>query len=867
MRLHSLEVWHWRGLDHVLLDGLTEGLNVVEGPNEAGKSRLFQALHWCLFQRFKGRGQAVRALQSHSRAGMPEVSVCFETDGKRWTMRKRFLKGEFARLEGPGGPWLGEEAEEQLRELLGTRGRRGQSKMEDQGLFPLLWLKQHESRMAPHQHMNEDGRLRLRELLLHELGEAAAGPVGQHVIARAEFAAALYWTPKSGKAKGDFKLLPQQLQDAELGVQDAVARQDEVANAVSELAAAQVAYAPADAEVRRLRDIRSREDERFRDNADVEARAGAAVARLQGLNERRQLLQERLGAADARRARHDELGRTVEALTGRFAQTQGELAGFERTLAGASAATEASRHAERAAEEAQRRSVKQARRTELKGQCQVLADSLRAARAAQSKVDRLSKRCGQLAVGPNELRELSELELLATRADARLQAASTVLEFTPDTDVVVDGDVIAKGTTKRWSLQEQAVLRLDGVGELLVQPGGEGLIELVTQARDGRQALAKRLDMLGHRTMSAARSAHDERLVLERQLEDLRRTTESLAPEGFEALAAQLDKAEADIRGLGADDRSAPTLDDAATELAAARVRRERARAENEVAAATVARSREQLAGINGELQTRRREHAKLGNQLALSPPDEAQRAELDLVGARIQEATLAVAQTKGQAGEGAGNRELIAKLSAQHDAAFEARRRHERTIAAREAFIEARAADDLHGVLQDAMAHRDRLATKLQRETRRADAAQRLVDVLATAKRELQERLLEPVMAHVQPHIQTLFTGSNLDMDDEWRVLGLRSADRREAFTELSGGAQEQVSVLVRVGLAEVLAGSGRLPLVLDDALVNTDPQRRARMVRVLQGVTGRLQILLFTSQPTDLPPGTKRFELPAQR
>ena len=67
------------------------------------------------------------------------------------------------------------------------------------------------------------------------------------------------------------------------------------------------------------------------------------------------------------------------------------------------------------------------------------------------------------------------------------------------------------------------------------------------------------------------------------------------------------------------------------------------------------------------------------------------------------------------------------------------------------------------------------------------------------------------------------------------------------------SGGAQEQLAAhklafLRRLGLAEVLAGEGTLPIVLDDSLVNTDPERIRQIHRVLFRAADRLQVLLLS-------------------
>jgi DNA repair exonuclease SbcCD ATPase subunit len=64
-----------------------------------------------------------------------------------------------------------------------------------------------------------------------------------------------------------------------------------------------------------------------------------------------------------------------------------------------------------------------------------------------------------------------------------------------------------------------------------------------------------------------------------------------------------------------------------------------------------------------------------------------------------------------------------------------------------------------------------------------------------------------------------------------------------------LSRGAQEQVYLLLRLGLAELMSGGGeRLPLVLDDPLVNWDASRFKNALELLAERAERTQVLVFT-------------------
>jgi len=116
---------------------------------------------------------------------------------------------------------------------------------------------------------------------------------------------------------------------------------------------------------------------------------------------------------------------------------------------------------------------------------------------------------------------------------------------------------------------------------------------------------------------------------------------------------------------------------------------------------------------------------------------------------------------------------------------------------------------------------------------------------------------------------LQALLPNVRLRMDENWSVLGLEARDREEDFDALSGGAKEQVSILVRLALAEVLAQGEPLPIVLDDALVNTDDERHADMLRVLYRASPRQQIVVFSchSPSWERLGETRRYDLPARR
>ena len=60
-----------------------------------------------------------------------------------------------------------------------------------------------------------------------------------------------------------------------------------------------------------------------------------------------------------------------------------------------------------------------------------------------------------------------------------------------------------------------------------------------------------------------------------------------------------------------------------------------------------------------------------------------------------------------------------------------------------------------------------------------------------------------------------------------------------------------ETVALLARLGCAAIVAPRGGVPLILDDALGHTDPERLQEMARVLSAAAESSQIIVLTCVP----------------
>ena len=161
-------------------------------------------------------------------------------------------------------------------------------------------------------------------------------------------------------------------------------------------------------------------------------------------------------------------------------------------------------------------------------------------------------------------------------------------------------------------------------------------------------------------------------------------------------------------------------------------------------------------------------------------------------------------------------------------------------------------------GVGEAAALLEERIADLERRRARvaiEADASRLLYTTLIEAQRAAREHWLGPIKTRVAPFLKLIHPESDIDLDEETLELkGLLRAGVEERFERLSAGAREQVAVVTRLALAQVLKQGGHpATVILDDALVNTDEIRLERMHRVLREAARELQVIVLTCRERD--------------
>ena len=868
MRLLSLAVKAWKGLERVEIAELAPDLNLIVGPNEAGKTRLVTALRYALFERYKGESEDKKALRSFGSSDAPAVEVRFEARGTVWTVKKQFLRQAYAKLEGGGRTWSDEDAEAMLRDLLGTKIIQGRREVDQfLGLWPLLWVKQGEAWLAPQAHMNDDARARLRDVLATQVNEVASGPLGERLVARAEAERDRYFTAAAGKETGELALARARHAVAEAALADAVGKRGEAHAAADELATLGRELAQIDAKI-------GPQKTRLAEATAIVARARDLTARsqAQGAEAARKRAEAELAERAVQTRAH--VAESLEAVDRRVAEARAALQAAQATRAEIAAREEQSardlERAELGLESARAHHLRASRRAllhEAARREREVTEQLARAKAHEARVLELRAKLAELRIDEPQIQRLRRASEAVAKTSAALATASASVRFRAARDLVVDGQPVGEGSERAWTCDAPLRITIEGVGVVEIRPGGADLDVRRAKEQDARHALAAELGRLGASGASEAEDRFARRTGLAAQLEQAEPLLEEAAPNGVAALEEEARARAIERTALTEPEVDAPTIGDADASLASATEVATRTRGERDALRRELTRGAESIERSERTLAELGRERAILSARLAELPPTDALAAAVESsrrswVDARALSDALAAELAKAR--EGGAELALEQETRILERLETDRATKHARALAL-EATVRVHFGEDLHERVQRAESDLAERADVLRAVESRAAAARALVTALHAARRDVQQRLVAPVVERARPYFEMLLPGRRLRMDEDWGVVGLGSGDVEEGFDVLSGGAREQVSILTRIALAEVLGENEPLPLVLDDCLVNTDRARLAEMLRILYRASRKQQILVFSCHDVDFERlgETRRFEL----
>ncbi len=198
---------------------------------------------------------------------------------------------------------------------------------------------------------------------------------------------------------------------------------------------------------------------------------------------------------------------------------------------------------------------------------------------------------------------------------------------------------------------------------------------------------------------------------------------------------------------------------------------------------------------------------------------------------------------------------EVAAEFAAARGAAAELSRRHDAaTRALRDVEVELAVfgTEGRTGKLDAAHIAREHAAAAYARIERRARAVELLRTVMTRHRDNTRLRYVEPFRAEVERLGRTVFGETfAVEVDSDLSIRNRTLDGRTVPFESLSGGAREQLGIVARLAVAALVAKEDTVPIVIDDALGFSDPDRLAKMGAVFDQVGADGQVIVLTCSP----------------
>jgi len=875
VKIRSLAVNQFKKFTNpVSVNGFVDGLNVVVGPNEMGKSTLLDALRAALFEKYSSKAQAITSLQNDRNQAAPVVELEFEVDDERYRIRKRFVKKPYAQLLCPDGRKLeGDAAEDALRELLGfdEPGKTG-ARPETLGMWNVLWVQQGQSFAALD--LPDSARSSLHSALEAEVGAVLGGKRGKALPDAIDKQLMILQT-STGRPRGEYKELIEEAESLEADLEDLRARRKELSQTLDDLESAQETLerlstgAPDLADKQELENARETRDQLAKLESQIEAAKTEVELRQRDLEAAqqslagRQLLREKISTAEEA---VKSANRKLDMAREQEKQVQARLSTLRKEV----------REAEKAVSEADR-AVSQKRQilgaVQRDARVRELKDRQQKADGAEERQRAAQQAAAAILVTDDNLKEVQRAATSLENASASLSAAATRVTFDMDAERLsrVEVDEVALSDEKTTvQIVEATNISIPDYGQILVEPAIQDRDKLLEQKSEARDSLKVALENCGVSSLDEAEEQLASRQKLLQEAELARQEAELHAPAsgdhdaGATALADYIagmqsilsrELAELGIQELpgpleaekayqDAEDHAREAKGEIATLRAALEgPEAEHRRMQTELGAneSRYEDGQERLKVLRGELSEAERQLSEKDLQVAVVDAKRALADQIERVSdleAQRSSETLPQLEVR------------IARLDKAIQDRREKRGRLKETIAGLRSHIEVLEGAGMDEAIEQKSRDLELAGDKRGRYEREIKILSLLLSTLRSAESEAKERYLSPVLNRVRPYLQILFPGADILVDENLHIVGVvRDDGYEESFGHLSMGTQEQIAVLVRLAFAEMLVEQGHpATVVLDDALVFSDDRRMGRMFDILNMVAQRVQVVVLT-------------------
>ncbi|WP_276947506.1 AAA family ATPase [Ferrimicrobium acidiphilum] len=876
MRLTSVRLEKVRRFQQSLeLNDIGDGINLIFGPNEAGKSTLQAAIAAVFLERPSSQAPQQDLAPSDLPDARPLVSVSFVHEGETFELTKEFYRrGGSCMLRSGSTVLTGDEAVARLVELFRFEAPSSRSITEAQlGLPGVFWVPQgkalgvqaamdHARGYVVHEIGEEigSGRETAADALILRLNRSLAevvtpaGRGGPLVQARRDLEAKRIALDNQEKLEQDSQYLRDRLVQLQAEL-DTLEAQNVESVLTDDIAAAQ----------RRQEELRRALEERGR----VESERAAVEERIADIERNlAQLIEET--------SRIEQLGKKIS-------EVEVDIANCQEALARHQEQQSVLRHRQEERQTQARWFGLSSDLRERKDQLISLDEQeseirsmMEGADLLSEQIDELQGRLARLLIGEGSA-ELAKLETTCVELRARLQTLSTqvIIDVDEANRLLVDGK--PEPISRTLFLEESMVIEVPGVARISLLPQ-ESAARLRQELEWSQADLAQRLRAIGVASVVELSERELEHGQLSAELVSLIRERARLVGEGDspqarlngierkrERVLAQLGTIESELLLItaanpGDEEELALSQEEADALIGAVAFHAteiDRLEAELRQYRETQLRSSEEMRWLTVSVQRQGGEQGATDMRTSLEDLA-AKRQEIE---DRLRDIEVLI---------GSGDLRAIDDDITLSNERLRAHRSQVTQYREERQEVLGRIRADLFSEeeLASAQVALEQAQTLVAALEERSEALNTLINIAKEIVADVQQDLSAPLKERVGVYANQLFKDAVVEIDESFAPSRLVRGRANESIGQLSWGTREQLALLTRLGVADLMAERG-VPvfLMLDDAILNADGVRLIRLKQILVRAAQRYQILIFSCRPeffSDLP-DLRRFDLGA--
>ena len=854
-----MQLRNYRGVVKSDVSFSQNGVTIVEGPNEIGKTAISEGLQLAIDLPDSSRNAQLKAVQPVGRDVGPEVEISLSSGNYELVYRKRWLRQPETTLEviSPHRESLtGREAHDRLKAIL--------AETLDEELWRALRIEQGTKLMLPNFDLPSMGRA---------LDRAAGGDLAtdreETLWTRIGEEYGKYWTA-TGQVRGERKSSEQSVQEAQHRIAELTRQLQEIESDAAQMSwlideSARLSETMKECE-KGERELDQRWNAMDRLRSEVERLAAihsAAEAQRDGASNRWQRRQNLI-------ATRDTSTRDLAALEAEAKDAVPGLAAAIRRSEDATAALKDADAAMRGAEGRLRKAI--ADRDYLRQLIEV--DQLKERHdrylTAEQTLKQAEAYLESARVDDEVANQIEEAYIEDERAKSAAGSAAASVEVTALRDMTVEvGDEIvelAVNEVNRTLVENEVVLTIPNVARMRVSAGPESK-GLADQRRKTQETYRHLCQGVGVAGATEARRAAQERQDAQRNKEESReaigRELRDLTPDVLlgkvknlaervtsypkerpenPPLPTDLDEAqriEAEVSGL---------VKDCAAKLRACEYAAQNAEAE-------LNRARIDEAGRMAKIEMAGSSKRDAANQLALDREGQADEALIAAVAAAqekeardrksLDEAKVQLSDADPDSVEAL----LDNAKQATKRAINELQSNRDRQSSLRSS-LDLRGEQGLQTAYDEAANQLNHVVREYERQEARAEAARLLRETFAKHRQQAHQHYIEPFKECIDQLGRIVFGPTfAVELDEDLRVVRRTLDGTMLDVDQLSTGAREQLGVLCRLACATIVSPEdGGAPVMIDDALGWSDPQRLQGMGAAIAAAGRQCQVVVLT-------------------